>query len=539
MSPAEAARAYHARGFAPIPVPRGSKAPRTLGWQNLRVTVADLSDRFGADGNIGLLLGTPSAGLVDADLDCAEAIRLAPVFLRATAMRHGRPSKPNSHWFYRCDPPPCPAKFTAPDGGCLVELRATGQQTIVPPSVHPSGEGLAWESDGEPADGDANTLMTEVGRLAAAALLLRHYPAEGSRNEFCLALAGLLLRGGMPPEYAHFFIRELAHAAGDEEWGARAGAVPSTAGRLESGAPARAGRHLGKMLGADGERIVGSVRRWLGLTEAASVATAAPKQRPPSAATALLGLRDELELFHDGEGRGYACLPVDGHMENWPIRSREFSLYLRGRHFGNAGNALGSEAVQAAIETFEAEALFSGPQMNVRVRTAEHGGRYFLDLADSDWRVVDISPGGWRIIADPPIKFLRPRGLMPLPAPVAGCSIANLRPFVNVADDGDCVLIWSWLLAAFRPVGPYPVLALYGEHGSAKSTTARVLRSLIDPNRSPLRAAPRDTHELMIQAQNAHLLCLDNLSSVPQNLSDAPLPPGHGRRILGPRAIYG
>lgn len=142
---------------------------------------------------------------------------------------------------------------------------------------------------------------------------------------------------------------------------------------------------------------MGSVRRWLGLAEAASVAPA-PKRRQRGAATALLGLRDELELFHDGEERGYVCVPVDGQLgadrldRDRPgvaddaacaaIRSREFSLYLRRQHFGSAGNALGSEAVQAVVETFEAEALFFGPKMAFRVRTAEHRGRYFLDLAD-------------------------------------------------------------------------------------------------------------------------------------------------------------
>lgn len=73
---------------------------------------------------------------------------------------------------------------------------------------------------------------------------------------------------------------------------------------------------------------------------------------------------------------------------------------------------------------------------------------------------MEILPGGWRIIADPPIKFRRPRGLMPFPVPVARGSTADLRPFVNVADDGVWVLILSLLSAALRPVGPYPVLAL-------------------------------------------------------------------------------
>lgn len=517
MRAAEAAQAYLARGFAPVPIPRGNKAPVLSGWQNRRFTPADVPRHFADGCNVGLLLGEPSGGLVDVDLDCPEAVRLAPAFLRPTPMRHGRAGKPNSHWYYRCQAPPKPQKFVAPDGTCLLEIRSTGQQTIVPPSVHPSGESLRWEGEGRPMEAEAGTLAVEAGRLAAAALLLRRYPASGSRNEFSLAVAGLLLRGGMPAEYAEHFFRGLARAAGDEEWQARARTVESTRERLEAGEAARGGSHLAKMLGAVGEKIVGNVRRWLRLEPGPSPA----KGRPPAAATVLLGLQEEMELFHDGERRGYASFEVDGHVETWPIRSREFAHYLRRQHFGNAHAAIGSEALQNAIETFEAHAIFSGSQRAAHVRVAEQDGRYYLDLADNGWKAVEITASGWRVATNPPVKFLRPRGVLPSPTPAAGGSLAELRPFINVAEAADWTLILVWLLAALRPKGPYPVLALYGEHGSAKSTTARVLRSLIDPNRSPLRAAPRDTHELMIQASNAHLLCLDNLSGVPQNLSDA------------------
>lgn len=247
-----AAERYLARGFAPIPIPRGSKAPRLSGWQSLRFTLADLPEHFAGGANIGLLLGEPSGGLVDVDLDCPEALRLAPAFLPATELRHGRASKPNSHWFYRAAAPPAPVQCKAPDGSCLVELRSTGQQTIVPPSLHPAGETLQWESEGEPAKAEAESLVAAVRRLAAAALLLRHYPPAGSRNEFCLALAGLLLRGGMGPERAERYVAELARAAGDGEWQARTGTVPNAVDRRESGAPARADCQLGKMLGAEG-----------------------------------------------------------------------------------------------------------------------------------------------------------------------------------------------------------------------------------------------------------------------------------------------
>ncbi|MGI8825181.1 MAG: hypothetical protein ACR2JC_05985 [Chloroflexota bacterium] len=71
-----------------------------------------------------------------------------------------------------------------------------------------------------------------------------------------------------------------------------------------------------------------------------------------------------------------------------------------------------------------------------------------------------------------------------------------------------------------RPQGPFPVLILHGVHGSAKTTTARVLRALVDPNSAPVRSAPRSDRDLVIAASNAHVLLLDNLSSIAPWLSD-------------------
>ena len=95
---------------------------------------------------------------------------------------------------------------------------------------------------------------------------------------------------------------------------------------------------------------------------------------------------------------------------------------------------------------------------------------------------------------------------------MAGGSIELLRSFINVKSDGDFVLLVAWLVAALRNRGPYPLIVLSGEQGSAKSTFSAVLRALVDPNTAPLRALPRSEHDLFIAASNAHVLAFDNVS---------------------------
>jgi hypothetical protein len=119
------------------------------------------------------------------------------------------------------------------------------------------------------------------------------------------------------------------------------------------------------------------------------------------------------------------------------------------------------------------------------------------------------------------VRFRRSPGMLPLRVPERGGSIEALRPFLNVSSHNDFVLVVAWLLAALRPRGPYPLLAISGEQGSAKTILSKLLRALVDPNVAPVRALPRDERELMIAANNGHLLAFDNLSGLPAWLSDA------------------
>jgi hypothetical protein len=93
--------------------------------------------------------------------------------------------------------------------------------------------------------------------------------------------------------------------------------------------------------------------------------------------------------------------------------------------------------------------------------------------------------------------------MLPLPEPVPGGSVEELRTLVNLADGDAWILYVAWLVGALRPGRLFPVLPVNGEQGSAKSTLCRVARALVDPNNAPLRRPPRDDCDLMIAAQKS------------------------------------
>ena len=239
-----------------------------------------------------------------------------------------------------------------------------------------------------------------------------------------------------------------------------------------------------------------------------------------SSADVLLDVATAVRLFHASDGTGFADLIVDAHRETWPLRSKRFQTWLRQHYYERTWDAPSPAALNAALNVLEAQAQFDGPQRKVSVRLAEHDGLIYLDLADEFWRCIEISANGWRIAEDPPVRFRRSAGMQPLPLPLRGGSIEALAPFVNLASENDFALVVAWLLGALRAGGPYPVLAIAGEQGSAKIVLSKLLRTLIDPSVAPVRALPRDERELFIAASNGHVLAFDNLSGLPPWLSD-------------------
>lgn len=247
--------------------------------------------------------------------------------------------------------------------------------------------------------------------------------------------------------------------------------------------------------------------------------------RRQSQATVLISLAQAsgAVFWHDPDGEAYATVTVSDHHENWRLRSKQFRDYLARLFYQQEKKAAGSQALQDALNTLAGMARFEGTEHAVHVRIAEHESAVYLDLGDPEWRAVKITAAGWAVVASGsvPVKFRRPKGMLPLPEPVRGGTYDGLRDLLNLRDDGDFMLILGWLVATLRGRGPFPVLDLSGEQGSAKTTAARSLRRTVDPNKAPLRAEPRDERDLAIAASNSLIVGFDNLSYIPPWLSDA------------------
>ena len=254
----------------------------------------------------------------------------------------------------------------------------------------------------------------------------------------------------------------------------------------------------------------------------------------------LLRLADAGGLSRSGDASVHVRVPVGDRHEVYGIRSGAFRDWLIGGYFRERGEPPAPWMIARVVGLLEARARFDGETPSVFVRVAPAGDTRsrcsFLDLGDSTGAAIKISADGWEITERPDVQFKRPAGMLALPIPVRGGSIELLRPYVNV-DDAGFRLVIAWMTAALLPVGPYPILSLHGEQGSAKSTLARILRLLIDPQACALLAEPASNRDLMVTARNAWLLAYDNITDIAGWLSDSLCRLVFGGGLAG-RALY-
>jgi len=261
-----------------------------------------------------------------------------------------------------------------------------------------------------------------------------------------------------------------------------------------------------------------------------STITAEGTPRPQAAVLIDIGRRHT--LFHDPGGDPYARL---GNGAVCAIGGSEYREILGGEFYRLTGKGANRNALADAVNTLSAMAKHEGDASQVFLRIGESDDDIVIDTGRQDRACHVVSVDGWNTVETPPIHFRRSGKPLALPGP-AEPDFGLLWRYVNV-QLADRVLIAAWLLAALRPRGPYPILVFIGEQGSGKSGAARVMKSLVDPSASPLRAPPQDVRDLLVAALSSWVLALDNMSGADPQLSDALCRLSTGGALSG-RTLY-
>jgi hypothetical protein len=227
----------------------------------------------------------------------------------------------------------------------------------------------------------------------------------------------------------------------------------------------------------------------------------------------------QFQLLQGDDGRLYAA-PHDGPALACNLRGRDG---LRGRladlYYDLTGQIPSGTALTDAMALIEVRAARS-ERAPVSLRVAATGpASIALDLGTVDGRCVLVDEHGWRIAERSPALLRRSPAVGPLPDPVRGGSLDPLAELLNVDEAGFRLMV-AWLVAALMPTIPHPILAVVGEQGTAKTTAARLIVSLVDPSPVPLRTQPREMRSWAAAAAASWIVAFDNVSTIPAWLSD-------------------
>ena len=245
--------------------------------------------------------------------------------------------------------------------------------------------------------------------------------------------------------------------------------------------------------------------------------------RPASAARGEAGYA----WYTSTRGEPYGV--IDGESIARPLRGGRGSVRgdLVRRYAEETGTAPNANALADAMLALEGR-TYVGAERELHLRTARQGDTVWLDLGTNTHELVRITPRGWSVDpgsgptgGGPLFRRTRLSGPLREPAPEGTGDLGTLRAMMRVSNDV-WPLIEAWLVSVLiLPGQPVPVLALSGEHGTAKSYQTKLLVLLVDPSDSPLRTAPRDVESWAVAAAASRVVALDNVSRIEPWLSDA------------------
>ena len=522
------AKKYIQRGWSPIPIPYMSKCPKIKEWQNLRITLEEVHRFFNTKPmNVGVLCGEPSGGLIDVDLDSKEAVSLADEFLPKTHCIFGRPSKPRSHRIYLIISNPNYQKFNDPQGGAILEIRSTKCQTVFPPSIHPSGEEIMFYEEGNPLVIEED-LFSSVKKLAAAALLAKYWPASGTRQEAALALCGGLLGMGWTEAATTRFIQSVTVEAGDEEVRMRLTCANSTQKRLNAARTTTGWKHLSTLMD---RKVVEKVRNWLGdlpqdnVTDSNNIKssvrrirqkTKSLEEKHRAISTLIISELHRLGTFYQTSHGFFFFDSSDCKLLS--LEDPELRARINDRFDVN-----GSESTWRFLkEELHKEATLRGVETTVYRFARYERKKLYIYKGENKVLVLDgkemfeVSTGtdGVLFLHDPMMEPINPAKSENSDQLNEVLTVTNFKGSGNLNPHQEELLFKIWVLSLFFEslLPTKPLLLLYGEKGSGKTTGLRILLRSLFGKRAQVLTLNRQKEDAFLAAITSnHLVVLDNV----------------------------
>lgn len=229
---------------------------------------------------------------------------------------------------------------------------------------------------------------------------------------------------------------------------------------------------------------------------------------------------DRLALWKSPDGAPFCT--VKETKESYSIASSAVaSLLVEYYEEMTQGNdVLSRSCLEMVITALSAKAFRGNVEYTPATRVHFNEERRDLWVDMGEGRFALINADGWQILTSTSYKFLPIPGARTLPDPDPTGDINKLKEFLTITDEKDFIMVVGWLVGSYLCKDQYPILQVNGPYGSAKSTLSKFVRGLIDPNTRILESPPDNKRDFVSQVMNSHVIAIDNMSYMPQWLSN-------------------
>ena len=507
------------QGYKTIPLVQGQKFPAIKGWTSTNPTDELLNEwcSMYPMNNIGLLCGQVSGVVcIDVDVDDESIVERLEKYLPDTPLVKQGLKGYTAIYKYNGEKA---EKLKLPgESKPFVEILSDGNQTVLPPSIHPeTGEPYEWVGDLLPQEVQVEDLPTlpvdfvknikkEFGLTTQNPSSQKTIAPISTRVELSKATLYFLTHGeSIKGKTWHDALVEAAFDFKQSGY-----LLEEAIERLHDAARP----HEGELNQSDIYQITDVYEN----RELQSYSKQESKSK--SQLEQVVDMVSEYEIFQSNANEYFIRINENGFTKDIQIASAHFRRWIRIESKERFGFLLKDNSVREVCEYAKAMADVQGIKYPVHLRVAHQDGKIYVDLGNDDWDMIEINKSEWLKKKIEGVSFKRPDALSPQVVPSPTSDIELLKKYLNFESENDYLLIKAFLLGTFNPHGGLPILILSGEQGSAKSTTSKVLKELIDPSKIPLRVCPKNSEDIVIAANGTFLLVFDNLSGVQNKLSD-------------------
>ncbi len=249
----------------------------------------------------------------------------------------------------------------------------------------------------------------------------------------------------------------------------------------------------------------------------------------------ILAIVDELEIRKSTFNEVYVKVDIRGNFEYVSVGDKRFQNWIGLKYFEIKKRMPSNENIQKAIKLIQAKAMLEDESI-VERRCCKIDGNIYYDLFNDKGEVVKISKEGWEITTESPCLFQRSNTMLEQVVPIKYKNMSILDKYFRYKDKNHLILQKVVLASLFMTDIQRPITVLHGEKGSAKTSTMKLIRQIVDPSRVPTVSRPKNLDDMAITLYNQYLVCFDNIDRIASDISDllctAVTGGGHSKRKL-------